>query len=150
MPVAAASDNRGLIVGIEIFGDPFLGIPHHMTLHALALAIMGIETLRETQGGGGVVLQQELKRLHGGPQTACGIDPWSHAKADIRGLDGSGDIRHPAQSGQSGPAGAFHLPEAMAHKNPVLVHQRNDVGDCRQGNQVEILLQIETLNRASL
>ena len=117
-----------------------------MALDALAFAVVCIESSGEAVGLAQILGEQQRQSLGGGSEPPGGIDARAHAEADIAHADRRPHARDLLQRGEAGPACVFHLPQAVAHKNPVLIHQRHDVGNRRQRDEVEVFAEVHALH----
>ena len=63
VPIATSRHNRDIAVGLKIFVHPLLGFLDDMTLHALALAIVGIKSGGEAVGLAEILGEQQGQRL---------------------------------------------------------------------------------------
>ena len=86
---------------------------------------------------------EELERLVGMAQPAGGVDPRREPESHIgrRGVRAI-DARHRHQRAQARLRRAPQPAQARAHEAAVLVAERNDVGDRREGDQVEVALEL--------
>ena len=118
-------DGRGLAE------DPFLD--------RLALAVQLLQLRRDPGGGVLVVGQQQLERGRRPAETPGGVDPRGEPEADGTLVDDSRiHAGRPKQCLQAGPRGRGETTEPGDRERTVLVDEWDDVGDRRQGDEIEV------------
>ena len=111
-------------------------------LDRLAVAIQLLEPLREPACLVAVVGEQELERGLRPAETPGGVDTRGEAEGDRTLVDGGRvDVRRAHEGSDARPLGKCELPQPRDREHPVLVHERDDVGDGRQRDQVEVAVE---------
>ena len=110
-------------------------------LHGLPLAVHLLEPLREPPRLVRVVGEQQLERLARMPEPAGGVDARREPEADGALVDDRGiDVRDAHQRAQPGLLRPRERAQPGACEGAVLVHERHDVGDRREPDQVGVLV----------
>jgi len=135
--------------GIER-GEPFLRLQPDPVFQSLAIPILGVERFREQAGLRPVGGLKEVERRLGGVEAARGVQARAEFEADVVGQGLAGDAGHGHERGDAGVNGSFHLLEAFAHQDPVLVDQGDQVGHRPHGHEVEPLTQVQFLDAVPL
>ena len=109
-------------------------------LHRLPVAVELLELRREEPGLVRVLAEHELESQIRPAEPSCGIYARREAEPDSSGVDRGGvDSRRLHERLQAGPSRAGERREARRRERAVLVHERDDVGDGRQSDEVEVL-----------
>ena len=149
VPLAAADDDGGIGLGGEAVVELRFGFHAHVVFDFAAVAVLLVEQLGEDGGAGGVVGEEEFEGGFGGGEAARCVEPWAEREADVsaveRGLDG-GDFDEGAQAG---PACLLQPLQARADEGAVFSHERDDVGDGGEGDEVEHAFEVEARDGSS-
>ena len=113
----------------------------------LALAVVGVQVLREGQRFGEVAGQQQAQSVLGGFQPAGGVETGGELEADFVGAEPGRGLSDSFQGHQPRPLGGVQAFQAGGNQNAVLAGQGDDVGNGGESNQVEQGAQVE-LGRA--
>ena len=112
-------------------------------LDGLAVAVQGLELAGEALRFGRVVGQEHLERGARMAEPSGGVDPRREPEAELAGLDRRRiDARGLHERAQPGTGRLGQAAQAGRDQVAVLVHERDDVGDRRQRDQVEPPLQV--------
>ena len=140
MPVFAPDDVRG---AAALRLGPFLDLRDRGADDALfdrlPVAVELFETIREAACLVGVLRQEELQGGARMAEPSCRVDSRPEPEADLARIDRRGiDVRRLQQRAQPGLLRARERPQARDHERAVLAHERNDVGDRRERDEVEM------------
>ncbi len=123
--------------------DLRLGGEQDARLDQSPLAVEGVQLGRHRSGALDVLGQQQLERRVGMGDPSCRVESRAEPKADRAGVERAGvDVRDAHQLAQSRPRGSREVAQSLAHQPPVFVAQRDDVADRRQGDQVEVAVNV--------
>ena len=116
-------------------------LPQDPVLDRLTIAIELLERVGVTTRLVGVLGEDELERDVRTTEPAGGVDPRSQPEADGAGVDGGRiDVRAPHERLQPRTRRRGEDPKARGCERAVLVHERDDVGDRGQRDEVEAAL----------
>ena len=150
MPVwRSEHETTGIAVSGESNGH-FLRILLHGVLHILTLAIVPVQRLRQLQRFAAGFGQEEVQGSLGSVETARGIEPGSEAESEVHAVYRRGDTGDFDERAEALAARVFHHLETLAHEHAVLVHQRHNVRDGGQRDEVQVVLQFKALGLAAL
>ena len=139
--LALDDDEVGLRVEPGAHGaDDFLG---DAAFDLLALAVVGVELLRDGQRFGEVAGQEQAQGFLGGFQAAGGIEAGRELEADFVGAEQGRGLGDSFQGDQAGALGGVQAFQAGGNQNAVFAGQRDDVGNGAEGDQVEQGAQVE-------
>ena len=115
------------------------GLAEDPLLDRLALAVQLLQLRRDPVCGLLVAGQQQLERRRRPAQAAGGVDPRREPEADGALVDdGRVDAGCPHQRLQARPGRRREPTQAGDRQRAVLVDERDDVGDRREGDEVEV------------
>ena len=127
----------------SLLGRPGLdlgdGLAQDPALDRLALAVQLFERVGEPAGLRLVLCEQQLERFARVPEASGGVQARREAEPDGAGVDsGRVDAGALHERAQPGLRGARERAEPGDRERPVLVDERDDVGDRREGDEVEV------------
>ena len=118
-----------------------LGLEANRGLDVAPLGVDRVQLQRDRAGALAVLGQQQLQPGVGAVEAPGGVQPRAEPEADRRLVEAARvDARDVHQRAQPDLARARQRTQALAHEPAVLAHQRHDVGDRRQRDQVEVLV----------
>ena len=116
-------------------------------LDLLPLAVQGLELAGQAFRFGRLVGEKQIERRARVAEASGCVDPGSEAEGDSTGVDSCRiHVRHAHERPQPRLARPRELPQAGDDQPPVLVEERDDVGDRRERDEVEVPL--DALGRA--
>ncbi len=124
-------------------GDEPLRVLAGGELEFLALAVLPVERLGEEAGPRGILTKQQVERGHGRVEAARGVEAWTELETDVVGADRARHSRDALQGDEPRAHRALELGEPAAGEKAVFRLERNDVGDGAEGDDVEMVLQVE-------
>ena len=118
-------------------------VPQDALLDRLAVAVQRLELARQPRGLALVVGQQELERGAGMAEPAGRVDPRREPERDRARVDRGGvDAADPHERLQAGLVGSREPSHARGNERAVLVQERDDVGDRRERDEVEMAVEV--------
>ena len=115
------------------------GLAEDPLLDGLAVAVERLELVREQVGFACVLGEHEVQGHVGPPEPSRRVEAWGEAERDGGRVDGrridAGDAH---QRPQAGLLGAREAAQAVGGERAVLVHERNDVGDRGERDEVGV------------
>ena len=124
-------------------------IPQDALFDRLAIAVQRLELVRQPPRLRLIRCQQEVQRGAGVSEPAGCVDPGRQPERDRARVDRGGvDAAHAHERLEARLVGSREPSHAGRHEGAVLVEEGNDVGDRRQGDEVEMPL--ETVNAERL
>ena len=122
--------------------DPRDRLVEDPVLDGLPVVVHALELRGEVAGDGRIVGEQELERGLGAAEAASGVDARGEAEADGALVDGGRvDVGGAHQGLQAGARRAGEAAQTGDGEAAVLIHQRHDVGDRGERDQIEVALQ---------
>jgi hypothetical protein len=119
-------------------------IAHYAVLDRLPVAVHRLELLRQLARPRDVVRQQQLEGGARMSQTACGVDPRREPETDCALVDARRiDPRDLHQRAQPGFLRARERTQSRERERAVFVDERNNVGDRRQADQIQMPFEID-------
>src|SRR6266540_3922601 len=113
--------------------------PQDLVLDGLPVTVQLLEPVGEAARLLTVFGQEQLERGPGMPKPARGVDPGREAEGDGPCIDCCGiDARDLHQRPQSGLLRSCQPSQPSDRQRAVLAHERDDIRDRRQGNEVEL------------
>ena len=140
---AFTADDHGAVAGrVEMFFEIGEGGFENVLFEVLALAVAGVEFLREAAGFGGIFGEEEVQGGFGGVEASGGVEARTEAEADFGGGDGRDDGGDVHEGAEALPFGVAETGQAMADYDTVLTAQRGEVADGAHGGEVEEFAQV--------
>ena len=125
------------VCGIEFGahgGDDFVG---DAAFDLLALAVAGVQLMRDGQRLVQAAGQQQAQRVFGGFEAAGGVETGRELEADFVCAERDRGLSDSFQRDQARALGGVEALQANGSEDAVLAGQRNDVGDGAEGDQIE-------------
>ena len=143
MPVAAGEHDAPVARRVEDSWSCASACEKRVHLDALALAIVAVQI-----GGDGnrfrpVVGLEQAQRKHGVAEASAGVEARAEPEADILRGDRKADLADFDKRAHAGPEAVLHLAQTAPDEDAVFLHERDDVGDGAERDEVEIFAQVD-------
>ena len=139
----ASGDDARVAPGVVVFLDPLLDLLDQLSFDALSGAILPIQAFRHLCGFADIVAQEKPEGLQRGAQASRGVDARAEPKPDVASTEGWSNIRNCHQGDKSGPPGSRHLLKTTMHKDAILAHKRDQVGQRRERHDIQIVFEVD-------
>ena len=124
-------------------GHQALGLEHGCRLDRLALGVDRVELARDLEGALGVLRHQQLEPGIGVVEATRRVDARREREPERPLVDALRiDARDSHQCPHAGALGARQRAQAAAHQRAVLAHQRHQVGDRCERDDVQLVVEL--------
>ena len=124
-------------------GQQALGLEDRRGLHRLALGVDRVQLARDLERALGVLREQQLEPGVGTVEATGRVDPRPEGEPERALVDALRvDPRDAHQRAEARAPGARKGAQAAPHERAVLPHQRNEVGDGRKADDVQLVVEL--------